>query len=383
MSDSVPTHVPVTSRGAANTSRHAVMLASNQFGARRNLVYIGFWVGVALLLSLAAWQSYTRAGGRHLWEPFLWEASSVFAVALLMPLIYRWVNFADGSGWPKLNIGITHVLMACAFSIAHVLIMFAIRFLIYFLMDSRYEPGPVWSIMAYETPKDLVTYSLLAGICYGVVLMQREQRRELDIANIEAELSEARLTRLQNQLQPHFLFNTLNLVSALMAEDVERADTVLARLSDLLRSTLALSNRTQHSLAEELHILAPYLDIMTARFGERIKVKIDCDDAARECAIPCLLLLPLIENAVQHGVEKTTSAATIIVTGHVIADELRLSVSADVGTLERDAREGGIGLANTRNRLKQMHDGAAKISLAPLQPQGVEVLIQIPKSGQN
>jgi two-component system, LytTR family, sensor kinase len=373
------THVPA-SRATTYTSRHAVKLAPDQFRFRCNLVYIGFWAGVALLLSLAELQSYIRGGGLHSWEPFLWETSSVFAVALLMPLIYRWVNFADGSEWPKLNIGITHVLMACAFSIAHMLIMFAIRYLVYFLMDVRYEPGPVWSIMAYETPKDFVTYALLAGICYGVVLMQREQRRELDIALIKTELSEARLARLQDQLQPHFLFNTLNLVSSLMAEDTERADTVLVRLADLLRSTLALSNRTTHSLDEELHILAPYLEIMAARFGERIAVRIDCDDAARKCAIPCLLLLPLIENTVQHGVEKTVSAANITVAGSMIADVLQLSVSASVGTLERDARAGGIGLANTRDRLEQMYGGAAKISLTPLQPQGVDVLIQIPIS---
>ena len=391
MSDSFHIPAPAASRDAhahAHASnalhvRQAAMLVSNRFRFQRSLVYIIFWVGVALLLSLAALQSYTRAGGRHGWEPFLWETSSVFAVALLMPLIYRWVSFADGSDWPKLKIGVTHVLMACAFSIAHVVIMFAIRFLVYFMLDTRYEPGSVWSIMAYEAPKDFVTYSLLAGICYGVVLMQREQRRELDIAIIESALSDARLTQLQNQLQPHFLFNTLNLISSLMAEDIERADTVLVRLSDLLRSTLALGNRTQHSLDEELKILAPYLDIMAERFGERVKVKIDCDQAARECTIPCLLLLPLIENAVQHGVEKTTSAATIIVTGHVVARELQLSVSADVGTLERDARIGGIGLTNTRARLGQLYDGAAKLSLAPLQPQGVNVLIQIPISARS
>lgn len=348
----------------------------------RNLVYIAFWLGVGLLLSLAALQTYVRQGGMHLWEPFLWEMSSVFVVALLMPLIYRWVSFADTCGWSKLQIGATHILMASGFSIAHVVFMFALRFLVYFLMDVRYEPGTWWSVIGYEAPKDFVTYALLAGICYGVVLMQREQRRELDIALIKTELSEARLARLQDQLQPHFLFNTLNLVSSLMAEDIERADTVLVRLADLLRNTLALSNRTTHSLQEELHILEPYLDIMSARFGERVQVKINCDEAARQCAIPCLLLLPLIENAVHHGVEKTTSPANIIVAAHIIANELKISVSTDVGALEREARDGGIGLANTRARLHQIYEGSASITLAPLQPRGVDVLITLPSEPQ-
>jgi two-component system, LytTR family, sensor kinase len=348
----------------------------------RNLVYISFWLGVGLLLSLASLQTYVRRGGVHLWEPFLWEMSSVFVVALLMPLIYRWVSFADTCNWGKLQIGATHILMACSFSIAHVVLMFALRFLVYFLMDVRYEPGTWWSVIGYEAPKDFVTYALLAGICYGVVLMQREQRRELDIALIKTELSEARLARLQDQLQPHFLFNTLNLVSSLMAEDIERADTVLARLADLLRNTLALSNRTTHSLQEELHILEPYLDIMSARFGERVHVKINCDETARQCMIPCLLLLPLIENAVHHGVEKTTSPANIIVAAHIIANELKISVSTDVGALEREARDGGIGLANTRARLKQMYERSANINLIALQPRGVDVLITLPSEPQ-
>ena len=186
------------------------------------------------------------------------------------------------------------------------------------------------------------------------------------------------MARLQDQLQPHFLFNTLNLVSSLMAEDVQRADEVLARLGDLLRNTLTLSNRTMHSLEEELHILSPYIDIMSARFGERLKITVDCDNEARGCLIPCLLLLPLIENAVQHGVEKSTTISNISVSGHINENFLKLMVNADVGLLERDAREGGIGLANTRARLNQLYAGVATISLTPLSPQGVEVVISLP-----
>ena len=353
-------------------------IASGDLLSRRNAIYIFFWIGVGLLLSLAALQAYMRHGGMHLWEPILWETSSVFVVASLMPLIYRWVNFADTCDWGNLQISAIHILMACGFSIAHVVLMFALRFLVYFLMDVRYEPGTWWSVIAYEAPKDFVAYALLAGICYGVVLMQREQRRELDIALIKTELSDARLARLQDQLRPHFLFNTLNLVSSLMAEDIERADTVLVRLADLLRNTLALSNRITHLLQEELNILEPYLDIVSACFGERVQIKINCNEPARQCAIPCLLLLPLIENAVHHGVEKTTSPANIIVAAYIAANALEISVSADVGALEREARDGGIGLANTRARLKQMYESRAHINLIALQPHGVEVLITLP-----
>ncbi len=370
-------HEAVPAKPVADAA-DANLLVLNGSPSKRNAIYVFFWLGVGLLLSLAALQTYVQHGGKHLWEPFLWEMSSVFAIALLMPLIYRWINFADTADWSRLKISAGHVAIACGFSIAHVVLMFAIRFFVYFLMDATYQPGRWWSVLSYEAPKDFVTYALLAGICYGMVLMQREQRRKLDVSRIEAELSQARLARLQDQLQPHFLFNTLNLVSSLMGEDVQRADRVLERLGDLLRSTLALSNQTQHTLREELRILEPYLDIMTARFGERVQVKIDCDEAARECMIPCLLLLPLIENAVHHGVEKTSLPANINVSGNIAHGELRLGISANVGELERDAREGGIGLANTRARLNQLYENRASITLNRLNPRGVEVHIKLP-----
>ncbi len=376
MLDHYSQYEPAAASPVANSNQ----IASSPLLSKRNAVYVFFWIGVGLLLSLAALQSYVRHGGKQLWEPFLWEMTSVFAIALLMPLVYRWINFADAADWSKLKIGAVHIAVACGFSIAHVVLMFAIRFSVYFLMDATYQPGSWWSVLSYEAPKDFVTYALLAGICFGMVLMQREQRRKLDVSRIEAELSQARLARLQDQLQPHFLFNTLNLVSSLMSEDVARADQVLERLGDLLRSTLALSNQTQHTLREELHILEPYLDIMAARFGERVQVQIDCDDAARGCLIPCLLLLPLIENAVHHGVEKTSLPANIKVSGETVEGELRLGISADVGDLERDTRDGGIGLANTRARLNQMYANRASMTLTSLKPLGVEVLIKLPAS---
>ncbi len=376
MLDHYSQYEPAAASPVANSNQ----IASSPLLSKRNAVYVFFWIGVGLLLSLAALQSYVRHGGKQLWEPFLWEMSSVFAIALLMPLVYRWINFADAADWSKLKIGAVHIAVACGFSIAHVVLMFAIRFSVYFLMDATYQPGSWWSVLSYEAPKDFVTYALLAGICFGMVLMQREQRRKIDLSQIEAELSQARLARLQDQLQPHFLFNTLNLVSSLMSEDVARADQVLERLGDLLRSTLALSNQTQHTLREELHILEPYLGIMAARFGERVQVQIDCDDAARGCLIPCLLLLPLIENAVHHGVEKTSLPANIKVSGETVEGELRLGISADVGDLERDTRDGGIGLANTRARLNQMYANRASMTLTSLKPLGVEVLIKLPAS---
>lgn len=158
MSDLSPQHQAVTAQPTSD-SADANEIAPNRSHSRRNATYVFFWIGVGLLLSLAALQTYVQHGGRHLWEPFLWEMSSVSAAALLMPLIYRWINFADTANWNKLKIGAVYIAVACGFSIAHVSLMFTIRFFVYFLMDTPYQPGRWWSVLSYEAPKYFVTYS--------------------------------------------------------------------------------------------------------------------------------------------------------------------------------------------------------------------------------
>jgi LytS/YehU family sensor histidine kinase len=191
--------------------------------------------------------------------------------------------------------------------------------------------------------------------------------QELDRAR--RELAEARLARLADQVQPHFLFNTLNLISSVMYEDVARADRLLCRLADLLRQTLAAQQRVEHTVHEELALVQPFLELMQARFGpERLVVQIDADAAARECRLPALLLLAPVENAVKHDVARHRGRVTVSVRAERVGDRLRLVVSNHGDTAVPEAApdpDGGLGLRNLRERLQGRYGDAATLAFGP------------------
>ncbi len=341
-------------------------------------LYAAFWLLLGLSLSLAEYQRYAARGGRIWWEPFLWEISSVAAIGLISPAIYRWVQFLSRRQALSAAVASGHALAAALFSIAHVLLMFGARRLVYTLTGFEYHPGGWLEIFTYETPKDLVTYVTVAGLAYAFVLRERQQQQSMQLARLQGELAEMRLARLQDQLQPHFLFNALNLVSSLMYEDVPRADRMLSELSALLRATMSLDQKITHSLGEELAMLKPFAAIMQARFADRLGMAFHCDESALATEVPCLILLPLVENSIKHGVAQTGGHAEIRVDIRAIEGGVQMRVCSNVGVLERDNREGGIGLSNTRQRLAHTYGARASLVMSAGSPSGVEVTVTVP-----
>jgi LytS/YehU family sensor histidine kinase len=228
----------------------------------------------------------------------------------------------------------------------------------------NYEPGSTASIIGYEGAKDLVSYALIVALCHGVLLFLQDRRRRADWVRLNTELAAARIARLQEQIQPHFLFNTLNLVSSVMYEDVERADRILSELAGLLRLTLDAGRQPTHSLREELRLVEPFLSIMRQRFGSRLSAQVEVSEAAAQCQVPSLLLMAPLENAVKHGVAQSSSPVMLRVQGERHGELLELTVSDTAGQISRESRPGGIGLANTRERLKALYGDAASMSLA-------------------
>src|SRR5262245_13158460 len=145
--------------------------------------------------------------------------------------------------------------------------------------------------------------------------LRRQQEREVHASQLEARLAEARLAALRTQLQPHFLFNTLHAISTLVHEDPEAADRMISRLSDLLRLTLERSDTPEIPLREELQYVDRYLEIQRIRFPDRLTVVIDVEPAALEAAVPTLILQPLVENAVRHGIAPRSAAGRIEIRG--------------------------------------------------------------------
>jgi hypothetical protein len=225
-----------------------------------------------------------------------------------------------------------------------------------------------------------ITWGTFAGFLYYwiivvayLVLLYRAR-----VARLQEQLGRARLDALRAQLQPHFLFNTLNSISVLTGTDPARANRMLLDLSELLRATLEGGGDHEVTLDGELGLLERYVAIQRVRFGERLLVRFEVDAAARSALVPSLLLQPLVENAIVHGVEARASGVSVTVRAHASGGRLVLAVEDSGPGLGAPSAPDGVGLANTRARLEQLHGGAGRLELSASPSGGVSVTIDIP-----
>lgn len=243
-------------------------------------------------------------------------------------------------------------------------------------------PHTFWGFLFVLVPlafhSNVVTYWLVLAIQQGLRTWRRAQERERDALRLElnaselrAELTLAQLTGLKTQLQPHFLFNTLNAIMVLVRQQrAAQAEEMLARLSDLLRRVLDESATQEVPLRHELELLALYLAIEQVRFQDRLQVEIRVEPAALDAAVPHLGLQPIVENAVRHGIGGRSAAGRIDLCAARVGDRLEIRVQDD-GPGIRDGAAvargpgagGGIGLANTRARLRQLYGEEASLTL--------------------
>jgi LytS/YehU family sensor histidine kinase len=218
----------------------------------------------------------------------------------------------------------------------------------------------------------------VAAATQAIEARSRAHERELDAARAKGQLAEARLQVLTAQLQPHFLFNTLQGISTLITRDPIAADRMLTSLSDLLREVLRREDRREVDLDEELRVLEPYLDISRWRFGDRLTVRTSADDDARRALVPFFILQPLVENAVYHGVSSRAGPAAIQIDATRSGDRLWLAVTDDgLGADVSDAGR-GIGLANTRERLVELYGDRHTLEIDRPPSGGYRVRVGIP-----
>jgi two-component system, LytTR family, sensor kinase len=222
----------------------------------------------------------------------------------------------------------------------------------------------------------LVLYAATVAVYYATEYYAEYQRRATREAQLEAALARARLEMLRRQLQPHFLFNTLNAVSALMGRDVAAARRMISRLSDLLREALDDDAPDETTLDEELRLLDRYVDIQRIRFGDRLHVTFDIDAASRTALLPRLILQPLVENAIQHGVGKSARGGQVDVIARRVSDRLVVTVRDDGPGAAGEVVE-GVGLGNTRARLAQLFGANHELTLDASGP-GFTVTFSIP-----
>jgi two-component system, LytTR family, sensor kinase len=198
-------------------------------------------------------------------------------------------------------------------------------------------------------------------------------------ARLETRLMASQLQALQHQLHPHFLFNTLHAISTLVHRDPERADLMIERLSDLLRITLKKVGVQEVELAEELEYLCAYLDIEQVHFGNRLRIEYRIDAAALDVLVPTLILQPIVENAIRHGLEPMTRPGTLTVEAQADGDTMWLRVRDDGAGLPKSwKRREGVGLTNTRSRIDRLYGEQAALTVRENPGGGVLVDIYIP-----
>ncbi len=232
------------------------------------------------------------------------------------------------------------------------------------------------SVIVWGTLTGFLYYWLILGIQAAFLYQRMYRDQRIAAAQLEGRLIEARLESLRLQLHPHFLFNTLNAISAFVGPDPERARRMIARLGELLRRTLDGGTAAELPLAQELDLLSPYLEIQRIRFGDRLSFELDVPGGMGGALIPTLMLQPLVENAVEHGVKRTRDGARVRLKAERVGDRLRLEI-ADNGPGPSRAGD-GVGLANTRARLTGLYGDAHRFELKAVETGGAVVTIELP-----
>jgi two-component system, LytTR family, sensor kinase len=234
-------------------------------------------------------------------------------------------------------------------------------------------PLSIWVTYAFA----LLGWSLLYFSINGWSSLERERRRA---AEAEGLAQSARLRALQSQLQPHFLFNTLNSISALVVDGrLDAAISMISRLSDFLRISLQTSDTPQIPVASEMVFIRHYLDIQKIRFGDRLTFRLDVAPAALSALVPTLLLQPLVENAVQHGILPHKEGGSVTITIHTDGPTLKLRIEDDgPGIVGSPTPPFGVGLSNTAKRLDELYGDQAKLVIGRGAVCGVVVSIELP-----
>ena len=238
------------------------------------------------------------------------------------------------------------------------------------------------NLLGFGLPLGFMVYGFLLAIPQVMDYNARMRQEEKQSQTLKTQLAEAELQALKMQLQPHFLFNSLNTISATLQTDVPAADRMIAQLGDFLRLTLEHADRAVVSLKEELEFNRQYLEIEKHRYEERLQVSIKATPEAEEAAVPYLILQPLIENAIRHGIGQQIDAGLVEIDARRDNGSLVLSVQNSGPHLNEDLSPGGygVGLSNTEARLLQQYGEAASMELQNLNPSGVSIQLRMPFS---
>jgi len=303
-------------------------------------------------------------------------------LAVLAPAVVWLAHIAplDGRrGWVSL---LTHAAASVAFALAHLTLLVAVHAVIDPPNPFPFA-GQVAGLLRAYMFQDLIVYWGMIGALHALRYHHRALERAHEASALRDAVADARMQAIRAKLHPHFLFNTLNAVSMLVRSgDGARAVRILAELSDVLRDLLRDAPPTQIALRDEVAFTERLLALEQLRFGDRLRVVIDIDADVADARVPSLLLQPLVENAVRHGIAPVTRAGVIEVRGRRDGDSLRLEVRDNGAGVSRDWERGprGIGLPSTVARLGHLYGSAFSFSLEPRADGGTASIVSLPLS---
>ena len=305
------------------------------------------------------------------WHPLVSWLAGVYLLAALTP-VALWLGRRfpfERRKWLRRTL--LHLQLSVVFAIVHLALESAVLTpmgLFPGLMDQGFVATFAF-LMIIGFHGDVLSYWTILGIQYAWRRYQERRRQamqlELQASELQTRLVQAQLSALKGQLQPHFLFNTLNAIMVLVRQGkAGQAEEMLARLSDLLRSVLEDVEAQEVPLRRELESLRLYLDIEQVRFQDRLRVEIDVEPEALDAAVPHLGLQPIVENAIRHGIGRRSAAGSLRISAARVGESLEIQVRDDgPGLPPGGAGSNGIGLANTRARLQQLYGDAARLTL--------------------
>ncbi len=320
------------------------------------------------------------------------EPSFVMLFLLNMTYWWSWALLVPGVIWMarRFHLGrqtwkaslAAHVVGVVAFVAAHTLLTVTCRVIIMSSMGRESSwMSEMQRLFFLNFDWEMMTYWAIIGLSHSLDFHSESQDRSLAAAQLETRLAEAQLQALQRQLHPHFLFNTLHTISALMHRDTDAADAMLARLSDLLRLTLDRITVQEVTLREELEFIDKYLEIERTRYGDRLQVSMTIEPETLDALVPNLLLQPLVENAIRHGIAPKVGGGRMEVTSRRDGGNLVLFVRDNGPGLpqeKRDALNTGVGVTNTRSRLEHLYRDRFRLEFNEPMCGGLAVTIVIP-----
>jgi signal transduction histidine kinase len=303
---------------------------------------------------------------------------------------YLWALFAPLIGWLAVTFRLekarwktsvpVHLVAVLFFATAHITLVNGYQYL------TRMKPWAVSFATALRRAViqnidwEMMTYWVIVGVTHAVLYYRESQQRTLKAAQLEAKLAASQLQNLQAQLQPHFFFNTLHAISALMHRDVGAADRMLTRLSDLLRLSLERVGLSEVPLKDEIEFLEKYVEIECTRYQDRLAVYFDVAPETLDAMVPNLLLQPIVENAIRHGIAPRSGPGRVDVIARHEGDRLWLEVRDDGLGLTEDALialQKGLGVSTTRARLEHQYGPHFRFEFLRL-PAGLSVRVVIP-----